>query len=109
MLILIAGVTGNVGSKLISPLAQRGARVRGFARNQSKLSSEQLETLESFHSIDSWYDVPAIQKSLKGVDAVICAYGPDPQLALEAQMLLVRLSEEAGITVSPCRHTLPWR
>ena len=99
MLILIAGITGNIGLKLIASLTQRGQQVRGLARNKSKLSNGQLQSLESFHEMKTWYDVEAIKTALKGVDAVICAYGPNPMLALEAEMLLVRLMEEEGVTV----------
>ncbi|OQV04912.1 hypothetical protein CLAIMM_09726 [Cladophialophora immunda] len=102
MLVLIIGITGNVGSKLISPLKEHGAQVRGLARNKSKLAPEKVQALESFHEMEAWYDVPAIKKALTGVDAVICAYGPVPELVLDAQLLLVRLMEEQGITVSPC-------
>ncbi|EXJ56336.1 uncharacterized protein A1O5_12603 [Cladophialophora psammophila CBS 110553] len=88
MLVLIVGITGNVGTKLISPLQEHGAQVRGLARNKSKLAPEKLQALESFHDMEAWYDVPAIKKALNGVDAVICAYGPVPELVLDAQLLL---------------------
>lgn len=100
MLILIAGITGNIGSKLIAPLRARGQQVRGLGRNKSKLSDEQVNSLESFHTVNSWYDAENMKKALKGADAVICAYAPQPMLALEAQLFLVRMMEEEGITVS---------
>lgn len=100
MLILVAGITGNIGSKLIAHLYARGQQIRGLGRHKDKLDDTQLGKLESFHPISSWYDVNAIRQALKGVDAVICTYGPHPTLALEAQLLLVRLMEEEGITVS---------
>lgn len=100
MLILIAGITGNIGSKLIAPLRARGQRVRGMGRNKSKLSDEQVNSLESFHTVNSWYDAENMKQALKGADAVICAYAPQPVLALEAQLFLVRMMEEEGITVS---------
>ncbi|KIY01787.1 uncharacterized protein Z520_01925 [Fonsecaea multimorphosa CBS 102226] len=109
MLVLIIGITGNVGSKLIHPLIQHGAQVRGLARHKSKLAPEKVEALESFHEMEAWYDVPAIKKALKGVDAVICAYGPVPELVLDAQLLLVRLMEEEGITrFVPSAWNLDW-
>jgi uncharacterized protein YbjT (DUF2867 family) len=100
MLILIVGVTGNIGQKLIEPLRQRGAQVRGLARHKSKMAPEKLQALESFHDMEAWHDVPAIRKALEGVDTVICAYGPLPELVLDGQLLLVRLMEEQGISVS---------
>ena len=108
MLVLIVGVTGNIGQKLIEPIRKRGVQVRGLARNKSKMDPERLDTLESFHGMEAWHDVAAIKKALIGVDAVICAYGPVPELVLEGQLLLVRLMEEQGIKVSSLqkRHDL---
>ena len=100
MLILIAGITGNLGTKLLSSLTKRGHTVRGLGRSKSKLNASQLSSLESFHESTSWYDVSAIRGAVKGVDAVICAYAPAPALALEGQLLLVRIMEEEGVTVS---------
>lgn len=100
MLILVAGITGNIGNKLIEPLHTRGQQIRGLGRNKDKLLGSQLAKLESFHSISTWYEADAIRQALKGVDAVICTYAPHPTLALEAQLLLVRLMEEEGVTVS---------
>ncbi|KAH0834529.1 putative NAD dependent epimerase/dehydratase [Fonsecaea pedrosoi] len=109
MLVLIVGITGNVGSKLITPLQEHGAQVRGLARNRSKLAPDKAQALESFHEMEAWYDVPAIKKALLGVDAVICAYGPVPELVLDAQLLLVRLMEEQGITrFVPSAWNLDW-
>ncbi|OAP64917.1 hypothetical protein AYL99_00889 [Fonsecaea erecta] len=109
MLVLVVGITGNVGSKLIAPLKQHGAQVRGLARHKSKLAPEKLQALESFHDMEAWYDVPAIKKALNGVDAVICAYGPIPELVLDAQLLLVRLMDEQGITrFVPSAWNLDW-
>ncbi|OCT44374.1 putative NAD dependent epimerase/dehydratase [Cladophialophora carrionii] len=109
MLILIVGVTGNIGQKLIEPLRQRGAQVRGLARHKSKMAPGKLQLLESFHDMEAWHDVPAIRKALQGVDAVICAYGPVPELVLEGQLLLVRLMEEQGISrFMPSAWNLDW-
>lgn len=99
MSVLIAGITGNIGQKLIEPLRNRGQEIRGLGRNKDKLLSSQLEKLESFHTIKTWHDMEAIRRALKGVDAVICTYAPHPTLALEAQLLLLRLMEEEGVTV----------
>ncbi|KAJ9602643.1 hypothetical protein H2200_012836 [Cladophialophora chaetospira] len=109
MLVLIVGITGNVGQKLVEPLRKRGAQVRGLARHKSKMNSDNLLALESFHDMEAWHDVPAIRKALRGVDTVICAYGPVPELVLEGQLLLVRLMEEQGISrFIPAAWNLDW-
>jgi putative NADH-flavin reductase len=99
MLILIVGITGNIGWKLATALIHRGHTVRGLARSKSKLPITLLEQLESFHESSSWYDVVNIRKAVRGVDAVVCSYSPIPVLVLEAQLLLVRIMEEEGVTV----------
>jgi len=100
MLILIAGITGNIGSKLIEPLHARGQQIRGLGRNKDKLPQTQLDKLESFCTTESWYDAEAIRRALQGVDAVICTYAPQPVLLLDAQLLLLRIMEEERVTVS---------
>jgi nucleoside-diphosphate-sugar epimerase len=97
MLVLVAGVTGNLGQKLIDSLHSRGHRVRGLGRNPSKIDSSRQEKLESFVQNENYYDVPALDRACKGVDAVICAYTGIPELTLDGQLLLLRAVERAGI------------
>lgn len=104
MLILIVGITGNIGLKLAGALMQRGHSVRGASRSSSKLPDSILEKLENFLETSSWYDVETLREAVKGVDAVVCAYSPIPALALEAELLLVRIMEEEGVRVKKIIH-----
>lgn len=105
MFVLIVGITGNIGLQLADALIQRGHVVRGASRSISTLPSNVLGKLESFLEIKSWYDVQSIRKAVKGVDTVVCAYSPIPALALEGELLLVRIMEEEGVKVStPCLY-----
>lgn len=106
MLILIVGITGNIGLKLAGALMQRGHSVRGASRSSSKLPDSILENekLENFLETSSWYDVETLRKAVKGVDAAVCAYSPIPALALEAELLLVRIMEEEGVRVRNIIH-----
>lgn len=97
MLVLVAGVTGNIGQKLVQSLTLRGHQVRGLGRNASKLSQHTAAQLERFETSSSYYDIQALNCACQGVDAVICAYGMDPRLQLEGQLLLLRAAERAGI------------
>lgn len=105
MLILIAGITGGLGTLLASTAIRRGQRVRGLGRSPDKLGPELAGSLESFVNSTAYYDVPALQKAVTGVDAVICAYGPTPQMYLEAQLLLLREAEKAGVKIF---HAQTW-
>lgn len=99
MLILIVGITGNIGLKLASALIKRGHRVSGTSRSIATLPDNVRGKLEGLFETKSWYDAETLRKAMKGVDAVVCAYSPIPALALEAELLLVRIMEEEGIKV----------
>lgn len=97
MLVLVAGVTGNLGQKLIDSLHSRGHRVRGLGHNPSKIDSSRQKKLESSVQCKNYYDVSALDRACKGADAVICAYMGIPELTLDGQLLLLRAVEQAGI------------
>ncbi|KAM0324616.1 hypothetical protein ACHAQA_008005 [Verticillium albo-atrum] len=99
MLVLIAGVSGNLGQHLARAALARGLQVRGLGRNPESLGPELLNSLESFVKTDSYYDIPAIEKAMSGVDSVISAYSPSPILDLDGNLLLLRAAERAQIKV----------
>ncbi|OAL56099.1 NAD(P)-binding protein [Pyrenochaeta sp. DS3sAY3a] len=98
MLVLVPGITGNLGVHLLDSLASRGHQIRGLGRSTSKLDDSQTSKLESFVQIQNYYDVPALDKACDGVDAIICTYAGTPVMHLDAQLLLLRAAERAGIT-----------
>src|SRR6478735_1927855 len=105
MLVLVTGVTGNLGLHLIESLSSRGHKVRGLGRSPDKLTKEQRSKLESFVKIQNYWDVDALDRACNGVDAldracngvdaVICAYAGTPVMHLDAQLLLLRAAEPA--------------
>lgn len=97
MLVLIAGVTGNLGSRMIDSFISRGHQVRGLGRNPSKLPSELRQKLENFVEVSSSVDVTGLEKACHGVDAVVCAYQGHPELVVEGQLLLLRAAERMGV------------
>lgn len=74
MLILIPGITGNLGKHLTHSALIRGHQVHRLGRDHSKLLLDIKNKLENFIETSSYYDIPAIEKAMQGVDAVICAY-----------------------------------
>lgn len=100
MLILIAGITGNVGKHAARAGLERGHIIRGLGRSPQKLDLSLRSQLESFVESKAYYDVPALEKAIKDVDAVICAYSGIPELALDGQLLLLRAADRAGVRVS---------
>jgi hypothetical protein len=97
MLILIAGITGNLGQPLAKSLLKRGHQVRGLGRSADKLASDLRSQLESFVPISDYDDLAGLAKGVAGVDAVVCAYAPLQILHLEGQLMLWRAAEKAGV------------
>ncbi|KAI9150731.1 hypothetical protein HJFPF1_10507 [Paramyrothecium foliicola] len=99
MHVLIVGITGNLGHHLARQALDRGLTVRGLGRNPAKLNADITSKLEDFVTATSYYDIPAIEKAMSGVDAAICAYSTDPTLYLDGSLILLRAAERAGIKI----------
>ena len=99
MLVLIVGITGDLGQRLAREALARGLKVRGLGRNADKLKPEISQQLESFVTSTSYGDIPALDKATAGADAVICAYSTDPILYLDGSLPLLRAAERAGIKI----------
>jgi nucleoside-diphosphate-sugar epimerase len=97
MLVLVAGATGNVGQPLVLALLSRGHQVRILARSPSKMAEGTLARLEGVVRPSAYWDVGALDRACAGVDGVICAYNGQPELTLDAQLLLLRAAERAGV------------
>ena len=85
MLILIAGITGNLGQALPRVSISHGHSVRGLSTEQLlvKPSPDLRVSLKSFIIFSNYYDIPAIEIAVAGVDAVISANDNIPGLTLE--------------------------
>ena len=103
MLVLIAGITGHVGQHLARHAIAKGLSVRGLARSPEKLDPS--IKLESFIQSKTYYDIPALDAAVKGVDAIIVAYMGTPELQVDGHLLLLRAAERAGVRIF---HTASW-
>jgi hypothetical protein len=99
MLVLIAGITGGFGQRLVTVAISKYISVRGLGRNPQSLSPELSGQLESFVKSSSYCDIPALEEPVAGVDAVINASAPVPILDLEGHLLLLRAAERAHIKI----------
>lgn len=99
MLILIAGITGMVGQTCAEATISQGHQVRGIGRDPEKLPVHIRQNLEDFVLSKGLYDIPALDRAVAGVDAVICAYGFLPEVLVEGQLMLLRAAERAGVKV----------
>ena len=93
MLVLVPGITGNLGLHLLDSLSSRGHHVRGLGRSPGKLNDLQKSKLESLVPIKNYYDISALDEACAGVDAITCAYTGSPVMQLDAQLLLLRAAE----------------
>lgn len=60
MLVLIAGITGNLEQHLANIAKSKGLAVRGLGRNPYNFSPELSENLEPFINNGSYYDIAAL-------------------------------------------------
>lgn len=81
--ILVTGATGNVGSRLVRRLKEKGRAVRAFARNAaSKAWPDGVEA-----AAGDFTDSASLQRALKGVDAVYLLSAGDQLSAHEANVI----------------------
>lgn len=99
MLVLIAGITGFVGIPCARSAFARGHKVRGLARNINNVPEDVRNQLEGFETLSSPYDIAAMDRATKGVDAIICSFAAMPETFMESQLLLLRAAERAGVKV----------
>ncbi|KAJ5462557.1 hypothetical protein N7475_007501 [Penicillium sp. IBT 31633x] len=105
MLVLIAGITGFVGIPCARSALARGLKVRGLARNINNLPEDVRNRLEGFETLSSPYDIAAMDRATKGVDAIICSFAGIPEMFMESQLLLIRAAERAGVKIF---HATSW-
>lgn len=103
MLLLIAGITGHVGHHLARHAIAKGLTVRGLGRSPAKL--DPTIKLESFIQAANYYDIPALDAAVAGVDAIIVAYMGTPELQVDGHLLLLRAAERAGVRIF---HASTW-
>jgi uncharacterized protein YbjT (DUF2867 family) len=73
--IVVAGVTGNIGSKLAARLTELGHQVTGIARDQNKFNSLKLQHV-SFQA-GELHDAPFLTAALKEADAAFLLIPPN--------------------------------
>lgn len=92
MTILVTGSTGKIGSQVVQRLSDRGAKVRAFARDASKLKvPANAEPVQG-----DLTDVTSIRAALKGVDTLFLLNAVVPDETTQA-LLTLDLAREAGI------------
>ena len=92
MTILVTGSTGNIGSQVVQRLVDRGAKIRAFARDVSKLKiPTNVEPVQG-----DMTDVMSVRVALNGVDTLFLINAVVPDETTQA-LLTLDLAREAGM------------
>ena len=99
-IIAIAGMTGQLGSKMASSILSQSktAEVHAYVRNASKLSEEFSSNQRVKVFEGGAFDNAAMRKALSGTDTTICAYlSEDMGFMFEAQKALIDACVAEGV------------
>ena len=92
MTILVSGSTGKIGSQVVQRLADRGAKVRAFARDAAKLKLPAgVEPVQG-----DMTNVASVRRALNGSDTLFLINAVVPDETTQA-LLMLDLAREAGI------------
>jgi uncharacterized protein len=89
MNVAVIGATGKTGQRVTSELLQRGHHVTAVVRNPSKVQSHKDVTIVT----SDLSDAKQIASVLKGVDAVVSAYGAPADDAEQVISVTRRITE----------------
>ena len=92
--ILVTGATGNVGSRVVQELRDRGVPVRAFVRDPGKAAMMLGDDIEL--ALGDFGDEGSIQNALDGVDGVFLACSNQPR-QVEYETRVIDAAQEVGV------------
>jgi NADH dehydrogenase len=104
-MLLLTGATGNVGSRLLPLLLERGEDVRGLVRDPRKLGARRVDVQIALGDLGDLADPHTLRQSLRGVDTVVhlaASIRDQPPRQIEelnglATVRLLQAAERAGV------------
>ncbi len=96
MKVALVGASGMIGSRVQNELVSRGHSVIAIVRDPGKVAKANGVTLAKADV----NDVETLTGVLRGVDAVVSAYGPGPgneQLVIPATKAILEAAKQAGV------------
>lgn len=93
--ILVTGATGNIGSRLVTLLTQKGKAVRAFARDAGKLSGPDVEAAPG-----DFTDTEALRRAMDGVSSVYLLSVSEHLADYEANALDAARAAGVGLVVT---------
>jgi uncharacterized protein YbjT (DUF2867 family) len=92
--LLVAGASGNVGSRVVQELQERGVSVRAFVRDHGKASPMLGNGVEL--AIGDFGDPESVRRSMEGVEGVFLACSNQPR-QVEYETRVIDAAKEAGV------------
>ncbi|MGW4891360.1 SDR family oxidoreductase [Kitasatospora sp. NPDC004240] len=93
--VLVTGATGNIGSKVVAELRDRGVPVRAFVRDPGRAAA--LLGGDVDIAVGDFADPESIRRALPGVDRVFLMCGNDPrQVEYETNVIDAATAEHVG-------------
>ena len=107
MKLLIFGATGGVGRQVVEQALEQGHTVTAFARNPAKLTLRHPKLTAIRGDV---MDLPAVERVVRGQDAVVCTLGAGQKLTgtvrSDGTRHIVRAMEKGGVRRFICQTTL---
>lgn len=96
--ILVAGATGNLGTKIVNSLLKKGSDVRAIVRNGTNI--EKIQSFENkgvkVFTVDM-RNKNAVKEACIGVDCVVSAFSGLREVIIDLQKILLDAAIEAGV------------
>lgn len=92
--LLVTGASGNVGSRVVQELQERGVPVRAFVRDHGKASPMLGNGVEL--AIGDFGDPESVRRSMEGVEGVFLACSNQPR-QVEYETRVIDAAREAGV------------
>jgi uncharacterized protein YbjT (DUF2867 family) len=92
--LLVTGATGNVGSRVVQELQERGVPVRAFMRDHGKAQTMPGDGVEL--AVGDFSDPESVRRSMEGVEGVFLACSNQPR-QVEYETRVIDAAREAGV------------
>jgi uncharacterized protein YbjT (DUF2867 family) len=92
--LLVTGATGNVGSRVVQELQERGVPVRAFMRDHGKAQTMPGDGVEL--AVGDFGDPESVRRSMEGVEGVFLACSNQPR-QVEYETRVIDAAREAGV------------
>ena len=97
-LVLVAGATGHLGSKIVAALLNNGAAVRILLRPETPPGTIENFRLQGVQvAVASYTDAPALERACAGAGCVVSALAGLDDVIITAQQALLQAAVAAGV------------